>query len=222
MTASKLRRSADPSLYANLPAPPGPSATFTIDVPVSEQEDATDGLAALLEAHEGYIDSVVPLESVVAGEPPQQQHHHHQQCPLAHASGAAPTLSWKTTPGGSASTPGSLPGGTIPGTRAMSSLGVRPLFNVDSATELLADFRRNMLPHFPAVQLSDADDVSALARERPFILLAILASASAGRAIGGRASLYDEEFRKVLGLKFVSSGERSLELLGGLLVYCAW
>lgn len=35
-------------------------------------------------------------------------------------------------------------------------------------------------------------------------------------------ALYDDEFRKALGLKYGSGGERSLELLQGILIYCAW
>ncbi|GJC82840.1 hypothetical protein ColLi_05678 [Colletotrichum liriopes] len=35
-------------------------------------------------------------------------------------------------------------------------------------------------------------------------------------------TLYDEEFRKILGLKFVVGSERTMELLQGLLIYTAW
>lgn len=78
-----------------------------------------------------------------------------------------------------------------------------------------------MLPHFPVIVLTPGATVPSLARDRPFVLLAILAAASGGRSLQGHV-LYDEEFRKILGLKFVSGGERSLELLAGLLIYCAW
>lgn len=86
---------------------------------------------------------------------------------------------------------------------------------------LLNSFREGMLPHFPVVSLPPDATVPTLARKRPFALLAILAAASAGRSLQGR-SLYDEKFRMVLGLKFVSAGERSLGLLVGLLIYAAW
>jgi len=78
-----------------------------------------------------------------------------------------------------------------------------------------------MLPHFPCVVLSPEATVSDLARERPFVLLAVLAVASSTRTLQGH-SLYDEEFRKILGLKIVAGGERSIELLEGLIVYVAW
>lgn len=78
-----------------------------------------------------------------------------------------------------------------------------------------------MLPWFPVTSIAPEAGVPELAKERPFVLLAILAAASGSKSLQGH-SLYDEEFRRVLGLKFVSSGERSLELLVGLLIYCAW
>ncbi len=78
-----------------------------------------------------------------------------------------------------------------------------------------------MLPMFPCVVLPANATVASLAAERPFVLLAVLSAASASRSLQGHG-LYDEEFRKILGLKFVAGGERTLELLQGLLVYCAW
>lgn len=117
---------------------------------------------------------------------------------------------------------------------ALASLGVRPQFNLDSAETLLAEFEGRMLLHFPAVappRISEEDtggeeqargfSVPRLAQTKPFVLLAMLAAASGGRTLQGH-SLYDEEFRKILGLKFVAGGERGLELLQGLLVYTAW
>lgn len=108
------------------------------------------------------------------------------------------------------------------GSRSVHSFtSIQPQFNLETATSLLTSFRDGMLPYFPVTTLSSDTSVPVLAKERPFILLAILAAASGGKSLQGH-NLYDEEFRKVLGLKFVSGGERSLELLIGLLIYCAW
>ena len=130
---------------------------------------------------------------------------------------------------------------------AAVSWGVRPRFNLESARDLLVHFREDMSPHFPALAWDDGspgdgdregggsgangeeenagdlvpNSVEQMARRRPFLLLAVLAAASGNRALQGHG-LYDEEFRKVLGLKFVAGGERSLELLQGLVIYCAW
>lgn len=103
---------------------------------------------------------------------------------------------------------------------SIQSLHAKPQFNVDSAASLLMSFR-GMLVHFPCVVLKPEETVASLAASRPFVLLAILAAASGSRTLQGH-TLYDEEFRKVLGLKFVAGGERSLELLQGILIYCAW
>lgn len=80
---------------------------------------------------------------------------------------------------------------------------------------------RGMLASYPCITLKPDETVSSLAATRPFVLLSILAAASGSRTLQGH-NLYDEEFRKVLGLKFVAGGERSLELLQGILIYCAW
>jgi hypothetical protein len=137
--------------------------------------------------------------------------------------------------------PSSVSAGKTRKTRGpLASLGVRPQFNLDSAEKLLAEFEGRMVLHFPAVappssafpdeavpqyeggeRREEGFTVSRLAKTRPFVLLAILAAASGSRTLQGH-SLYDDEFRKVLGLKFVAGGERSLELLQGLVVYTAW
>ena len=98
-------------------------------------------------------------------------------------------------------------------------LAIKPQFNLDSAERLLATFREDMLPHFPVIVLPDDHDVRSLARHTPFVLLAILAVTSSSSSLQGH-NLYDEEFRKVLGLKLVAAS--SLEMLQGLLIYCAW
>ncbi|PTB63251.1 hypothetical protein BBK36DRAFT_1171495 [Trichoderma citrinoviride] len=101
-----------------------------------------------------------------------------------------------------------------------SDFQAKPSFNLASAESLLASFH-SMLSHFPCIRLDPDASVSLLAASRPFVLLAILAAASGSRSIQGN-SLYDEEFRRILGLKFVACGERSLEILQGILIYCAW
>ncbi|KAL7941265.1 hypothetical protein V8C42DRAFT_335242 [Trichoderma barbatum] len=100
------------------------------------------------------------------------------------------------------------------------NLHAKPSFNLASAESLLTSFR-SMLCHFPCLLLPPDVSVSLLASTQPFVLLAILAAASGSRTIQGN-SLYDEEFRKILGLKFVSCGERTVEILQGILIYCAW
>ncbi|KAI0395156.1 hypothetical protein F5Y17DRAFT_217783 [Xylariaceae sp. FL0594] len=104
--------------------------------------------------------------------------------------------------------------------RAVLDLSIKPQFNLENAARFLVSFRY-MLPHMPLLILPEDATIRSLARESPFILLAILAVTSFTTNLQGY-SLYDEEFRKVFGLKFVAGGERSLELLQGLLIYCTW
>lgn len=130
----------------------------------------------------------------------------------------APEASSATASGSASSSAFTPPTTSRPG-HSFSS--IRPQFNLDSATSLLRSFSDDMLPRFPVITLPPDASVPSLAKDRPFVLLAILAAASSVRSLQGH-SLYDEEFRKILGLKFVSGGERSVELLTGLLIYCAW
>lgn len=105
-------------------------------------------------------------------------------------------------------------------TQSLHNLAMKPQFNLESATKLIECFR-GMLAQCPVIVLPPEADVRTMARESPFVLLAILAVTSCTTSLQGY-SLYDEEFRKVLGLKFVAGGERSLELLQGLIIYCSW
>jgi hypothetical protein len=105
--------------------------------------------------------------------------------------------------------------------RTLASLRLQPQFNLDSAGKLLETFREAMMTHFHCVVLRPDETVASMAKERPFVLLAVLAAASGSSTLQGH-SLYDEEFRKILGLKFVAGGERTIELLQGLVIYIAW
>ncbi|CAN8100193.1 unnamed protein product [Discula destructiva] len=201
----RRRSKLHPAATRNTPPPSAPSKTFTIDVPITPgnniDEDPSAAFELLRETHESIIDQLVP-EDEEAGD---------QSSSLRTDPPSSVTAS-RTF-----STPASLDGARS--THSFSS--VQPQFNLDFATSLLVSFQEGMLPYFPVVMLPPQTDVPTMAKERPFVLLAILVAASAGRSLQGH-NLYDEEFRKVLGLKVVSNGERSLELLVGLLIYCAW
>ncbi|KAF7544917.1 hypothetical protein G7Z17_g9581 [Cylindrodendrum hubeiense] len=175
------------------PPAPGPSKTFTIDFEVPSPNDVDENFDALRDSHEHIIDAIFPPE------------------PDSDSFASSPANMTNMT---------GFP--TPPSTHSHSiqSLHAKPQFNVDSANSLLASFR-GMLVHFPCIVLRPEETVASLAASRPFVLLAILASASGSRTLQGH-TLYDEEFRKVLGLKFVAGGERSLELLQGMLIYVAW
>ncbi|KAL2203527.1 hypothetical protein CC79DRAFT_1060891 [Sarocladium strictum] len=102
----------------------------------------------------------------------------------------------------------------------ITDLDGKPQFNLTSAEALLEHFH-SMIEYFPCIAIQRGITVKELAANKPFLLLAILTSVSAFKTPQGH-SLYDAEFRKILGLKFVAAGERTTELLQGLLVYCIW
>ena len=102
----------------------------------------------------------------------------------------------------------------------LSDLWRQPLFNSASADSLLKTFRP-MLSSLPFMSIPEDLSVLALAEAKPFVTLAILAVASGSRMVQ-QHSLFNDEFLKALGLKFIIGGEKSLELVQGLLVYCGW
>jgi hypothetical protein len=192
---------------AELPPPPGPSKTFSIDFTMPADEEPSDSLDDLRQRHERFIDDLIPSSSDEEGEDDPA-------ALLSSPSAGGPVFDFASMPTPAASTVSSG------ATRPMVNLGIKPQFNLDSAEKLLQMFRA-MLPSCPCVLLDEGSDVRTMARDSPFVLLAILAATSCTTSLQGH-SLYDEEFRKVLGLKFVTGGERTLDLLQGILVYCAW
>lgn len=131
----------------------------------------------------------------------------------SHSSPSGTSSSPSTDAAAGAAGPFSEGSNSPPPTVSISSIGLRPQFNLDSASHLLDCFRQ-MLPHFPCIVLPPDATVQSLAKSRPFVLLAILSVASGAASLQGH-TLYDDEFRKILGLKFVAGGERSVELLQG-------
>ncbi|GJN81286.1 hypothetical protein PLIIFM63780_004819 [Purpureocillium lilacinum] len=180
-----------------LPPPqqgPGPSSTFSIDFAVPAKPEVDDNFDTLRESHAQFIEKLFPEDD------------------------DAVSMSDLTTTsfGGGLQTPPS----SSAHSHSIQDFQGKPSFNLASAESLLKSFR-SMLQFFPCILLPPDATVSHLAATRPFVLLAILAAASGSRTLQGH-SLYDDEFRKVLGLKFVAGGERSLELLQGILIYCGW
>ncbi|RYC65215.1 hypothetical protein CHU98_g987 [Xylaria longipes] len=211
---------------AALPPPPGPSKTFSIDFEMPADEPNSD-FENLRQQHERFLDDLV-LNS--GGEEDEQQLNEdisnlaggnmpeHKTFSFNDMSSSSLSVSLSGT--NSSWAESSAESLAKQKSKPMLNLGIKPQFNLDSATNLLASFRC-MLPHLPCLVLPEDADVRSLARSSPFILLAILAVTSCSSSLQGH-SLYDEEFRKVLGLKFVAGGERSLELLQGVLIYCSW
>lgn len=217
-------------------------------MPDAGVRDAAEGIEALRLAHEISIEGLVPYESSngsdddmydydyddfeggEAGAPRQQQRQAANSetkggkkstgtgSVVSNASSLPVGASALSTPPSSVIASPPNGGGTK---KSLATIGIQPQFNLDSASALLENFRSIQMRQFPVVHIAPDATVASLAREKPFVLLAVLAAASGSRSLQGH-SLYDEEFRKILGLKFVAGGERSIELLLGLVIYVAW
>lgn len=212
----------------------------------NDDDDIADSLDALRLAHESAIDMLAP--HVSEGEDDEYEHDDYDYdydeemtgggadrdwfdqasasaagsgSVLSHASSLPVGASALSTPPSSVAAQGGGGEGVKGRARTLASLRLQPQFNLDSAGKLLTRFREGMLGHFHCVVVGEGDTVASMAKERPFVLLALLAAASGSSTLQGH-SLYDEEFRKVLGLKFVAGGERTVELLQGLVIYIVW
>ncbi|RDW65554.1 hypothetical protein BP5796_10246 [Coleophoma crateriformis] len=87
------------------------------------------------------------------------------------------------------------------------------------ASRLLLVFRTRM--HFsPFVVIPPDATISSLSRTSPFLLLAILTTCATSDP--DLHHQLDHEFRRVLSLKVIVNGEKSLDYLQGLLVYVSW
>ena len=98
-------------------------------------------------------------------------------------------------------------------------LFVRGILDYEKAQKLLWLFR-DMALYFPFVILPADATVESMSEENPFLFLALLAvTSSAEKPL---QKTLDEEFRNALSSKVVINGEKSIDVLQGLLVYLAW
>ena len=94
-----------------------------------------------------------------------------------------------------------------------------PLEDAVEMEEALETYRTKMVPYFPIVIIGESIAMSSLVVTRPFLSLVIRAIAT--KNLTRQASL-GLEIRKVLGREMLFESTKSLDLLLGLLVYCAW
>lgn len=85
--------------------------------------------------------------------------------------------------------------------------------------QLLLESFRNMADYFPFVTLPKECFCRDLIRQRPMLMFAVLTAASYDSAL--LQLTLSREFRKVVMVK-IMNGEKSLDLLQGLLVFIAW
>lgn len=85
--------------------------------------------------------------------------------------------------------------------------------------QMLVDTYRTMSDYFPFVTLPKEYSCRELLQQRPMLMFAVLTVASNDSVL--LQLTLSREFRKVVTVK-VMSGEKSLDLLQGLLVFIAW
>lgn len=95
----------------------------------------------------------------------------------------------------------------------------RGILHFDEAEQSLRLFQTKA-PSFPFVVVPPDVSLTSLRREKPFLLLAILACALQGQKKLRNA--IELEIRESLSQKVVVNGEKSMDLLQGLLVYLCW
>jgi len=93
------------------------------------------------------------------------------------------------------------------------------IITYDKAEALLRDYGTHA-PNFPFIVFSPTVSLDSLRREKPFLLLAILTMASTSNQT--LQDLLEADLRETLGRKVIFNGEKSLDLLQGLLIYLAW
>lgn len=94
------------------------------------------------------------------------------------------------------------------------------LISLEEAEELLNIYLLTSRNYFPYVLLPEDTSVFQLRSDRPFLLQAILTVASWKNRV--RQLILEEELLRDLGVRFFTKGEKTLEILQGLLVYLAW
>lgn len=185
-------------------------------------EQKLDGIFALLQS--GKMDSILEssLHSVPIETPPEPQ----VTGPLLNS-----TLTQARTPTSSGaekiiSNVSQYPNGTNPSfasswkkftnTQDVISKGIVSYEDADALLERYRPYPAN----FPFVIILPHVSLESLRRDKPFLLLAILA-VSAVKDIKLQSRL-ELEFKETLSRRVVMNGERNLELLQGLLIYLSW
>jgi hypothetical protein len=79
---------------------------------------------------------------------------------------------------------------------------------------------RNMSTYFPFVIVPEEATVLSMSHDRPFLCIAALAAATSSEK--NLQKRLEQSFRIAILQKIMLDGERSLDLLQGLLVYLAW
>jgi len=93
------------------------------------------------------------------------------------------------------------------------------LLSSGRAEQLLSSFR-DMMSYFPFVIIRQGESVESMSRDRPFLFLAAVTAASSQEKSLQQA--LNKEVLHVISQRIIFDGDKSIDLLQGLLVYLAW
>lgn len=97
----------------------------------------------------------------------------------------------------------------------------RGLISIEDASCLLARYTDELFPHFPIVLLPEGVTLLEMRRQKPVLLLAILAAA-AGTSHADQNMQLNLEIQQTYANLVVMQGEKSLELLQSILITTTW
>jgi hypothetical protein len=90
----------------------------------------------------------------------------------------------------------------------------------EDPNDLLEIFRTDMTPHFPFVVIPPGTTAAQLHHQKPFLYSAIMMSV-AFRNVSKQMAMA-KDIMTDLSIRLLQNGEKSMDLLQGLLVYSAW
>ncbi|KGO68288.1 hypothetical protein PITC_066550 [Penicillium italicum] len=94
------------------------------------------------------------------------------------------------------------------------------LLSEAEAERLVTTFQLELVPMFPFVLVAHGETATRLRDQEPFLFLCVVAATMV--SAHPLRKTVAEEIMKHVALRIVARSERNLELLRGLLVYCAW
>ncbi|TAQ88277.1 hypothetical protein B7494_g3380 [Chlorociboria aeruginascens] len=210
-STSKLRRSCESCRASKSRCCPSNGDCDRCQSRVAEMEQRLEGIVALLSTGSqprNASSSMTPLIPIPESMP----------------SGLAPGCSSRVTP--------SLPGTTrIPYQSSMFTTShlifddlqdviSRGIVDFTQAEDFVRLFRNNA-SNFPFVVIPSHVSLDSLRHQRPFLLLSILTTVSSYSNFKLQ-DILEEEVRESLSRRVIMNGEKSIDLLQGLLVYVAW
>ncbi|KOC13312.1 alkaline D-peptidase [Aspergillus flavus AF70] len=104
--------------------------------------------------------------------------------------------------------------------QATMDVVARGYLSMEAAQSFIDIYRTDMTLHFPFVVIPPQVTATDLRQQKPFLFLAVLASAAYSNMPLQR--LLGREFKKIIASRMITSGEVSFELLQGMLVFLAW